>query len=105
MFLYNLFLGFPVVENNFFLLVAVNASIHAFTEILYVYALKHGDISISVPMLSFTPAFMIITSFLILGEMPNAFGIIGIILIVFGAFILTTKTFAFEYILKEKSTK
>ena len=103
---YNFVYGFSFPQSHiFYLAVAINGFIHAFTEFLYVYALKHGDISISVPMLSFTPLFMILTSFIILGEFPNIYGIIGIMLIVFGAFVLTTKTFVFEYFFRERSTK
>jgi uncharacterized membrane protein len=43
------------------------------------------------PMLSFTPVFLILTSWPILGELPTALGIIGIFVIVFGSYVLNSK--------------
>lgn len=51
-------------------------------------ALKQSDISKSVPLLTFTPLFLLITSPLIVHEFPNFWGFIGIILIVFGSYVL-----------------
>ncbi len=95
----------PDVNLTFFIVVFANASLNTIVSVLYVYALKYGDISLGIPMLSFTPAFMILTSFLLLGEIPNIFGIAGIILIALGAYLLTTKKKSFEYLKKEKSPK
>ncbi len=102
---YSFFRGFPKVGLMFFIVVLINACLNAIASVLYVYALKHGDISLGVPMLSFTPAFMILTSFLLLGELPNAFGAAGIVLIVSGAYLLTSGQKSFEYLKKEKSPK
>lgn len=60
--------------------------------ILYMKALKTGELSLTVPFLSFTPVFLIFTSALMLDEMPNHLGIVGIILIVIGTYVLETKT-------------
>ena len=39
-------------------------------------------------MLSFTPVFMILTGALVLDEMPNAWGLFGIVIICVGGYIL-----------------
>lgn len=105
MFIFSIFKGLPEVNTLFFLVAFSNAFLNTIATILYVYALKHGDISIGIPMLSFTPAFMIVTSFILLGEFPNIFGIIGISLIVSGAYLLTTNRKPFEHLKKELSPK
>ncbi len=105
MLLYSFFRGIPEVQAMFFVVVLLNASLNTLVQVLYIYALKHGDISAGIPMLSFTPAFMIATSFFILGEFPNFFGITGILLVTAGAYLLTTRKKAFELLRKETSPK
>jgi drug/metabolite transporter (DMT)-like permease len=71
-------------------------------------ALKSSDLSISVPMLAFTPLFLLITSPFIVGEFPDIFGLIGVLLIVVGSYVLNIKEFAggwlspFRVLLKER---
>ncbi len=52
----------------------------------------------AIPLLSFTPAFTILTSFLILKEIPSERGILGIILVVIGAYILNSESISFKKI-------
>ena len=47
--------------------------------------------SLVLPLLAFTPLFLLITSPLILGEFPKLFGLIGVILIVVGSYLLNIK--------------
>jgi uncharacterized membrane protein len=54
-------------------------------------AIKHSDLSLTVPMVVFTPLFLLITSPLIVGEFPNLFGFFGVILIVVGSYLLQVK--------------
>lgn len=81
------------------------------STILYMKALKHSDLSISVPMLAFTPLFLLVTSPLILGEFPSLLGLIGIFLIVAGSYILNIHKRGegylspFKALLKEKGPK
>ncbi len=59
--------------------------------ILYMKAIKYGDLSLTAPMLTFTPLFLLITSPVLVGEFPNFLSIIGIILIVVGSYVLNLK--------------
>ncbi len=59
-----------------------------FTQVLYMKAIQTSPLSLTLPMLAFTPAFMLFTSPLILGESPDRQGLIGILFIVFGAYAL-----------------
>lgn len=59
--------------------------------IILMKALKIGELSLTIPFLAFTPIFLILTSGLMLGEFPNSIGILGIIAIVCGTYLLETK--------------
>ncbi|MBF0351009.1 MAG: EamA family transporter [SAR324 cluster bacterium] len=61
-------------------------------------ALKLSDISLTIPMLSFTPALMLLTSPLLLGEFPRPLGIAGIGLIVTGSYVLHLKNWSDGYL-------
>lgn len=80
--------GVPQVDHRFWLVIAVDTPLLIFTNILFIKAEKISPISTILPLLSFTPLFLIATSFFILGEIPNVFGIVGIFLVVFGAIAL-----------------
>lgn len=83
-----MFLGIPNIGDKFWTALLVGGSLNVLSTILYMKALKYSDLSISVPMLTFTPLFLLVTSPLILGEFPSILGLIGIFLIVTGSYIL-----------------
>lgn len=78
---------------EFFIALVVSGLINTAAAILYHRAISKGDISLVVPMLSFTPLFLLITSPLTIGEFPNTSGFIGIILIVIGSYLFNVKSF------------
>lgn len=88
LFVFSLFKGIPDLGPLFFVSVFGTGTLNVVAVILYLKALKETDVSLAVPMLSFTPIFLIVTSFLFLGERPTVFGMAGIVLIVFGSYIL-----------------
>ncbi len=55
---------------------------------MYIKALKISPISVVVPLMSFAPVFMLITSTLMLGEPPSTTGLIGVLLVTAGAYTL-----------------
>ncbi len=57
-------------------------------SICYITALEEAPISLTVPLLSSAPLFMLLTSSLILGEFPSVKGSLGVILVVTGAYLL-----------------
>ena len=59
--------------------------------ILLMEAIKIGELSLTMPFLSFTPIFLILTSNLMVGETPGLLGIFGIVLIVGGTYALEVK--------------
>ena len=78
----------PETDSTFWaaLITALPLEVTAF--ILYIRALKESPLSLTIPFLAFTPVFLIVTSFLILGELPDKSGAAGVILITAGAYTL-----------------
>lgn len=73
---------------QFFEALFISGLINITSAILYHRALFKGDISIVIPILSFTPLFLLFLSPLIVGEFPDSWGLIGTILIVAGSYLL-----------------
>lgn len=85
------FTEIPEIGPKFWLALFVGGGLNVFTNLIYMRAIKLSDLSITIPMVTFTPLFMLITSPIILGEFPNVYGITGIILIVSGSYMLNLK--------------
>ncbi len=84
----SIFNGIPLIGDNFLPSLAVTALINVIAAILYLRAFKSTDLSLAMPMLSFTPVFLLLTSFVLLGEFPTSAGVAGIFLVVSGSYIL-----------------
>lgn len=81
----------PPLDQTFWLTFILSIPINILAYVLYLYAIKISPLSLSIPFLAFTPAFMILTGFLILAETINLWGGLGIGLIVVGSYILHFK--------------
>ena len=75
-------------NQQFFISVIISGTVNTIATILYHRAISKSDISVVVPMLSFTPLFLLIISPIIVGEFPTVKGLIGIVLIVVGSYLL-----------------
>lgn len=82
--------GVPELSSGFLPAVAVTVAINILATILSYRALLTSDLSLCLPMLAFTPVFLLLTSFLILGEVPSLVGFGGILLVGAGSFLLAT---------------
>jgi len=80
--------GIPPVGIDLFPAIAATTALNIVATMLVFQALSTTDISLAVPMISFTPIFLIATSFLLLGEVPTPLGIAGICVIVAGSYFL-----------------
>ena len=85
---YLLLEGLPVVRSGFWSALIVSGTLLCATNILYVQALRDADLSLTAPLLTFTPIFMLVTSPLMLGEFPGPRGLLGMLLIVAGSYVL-----------------
>lgn len=105
------FVDIPSLDNQFWTALLVSGSLNVIATILYMKAIKHSDLSITVPMVTFTPLFLLFTSPLIVGEFPSFFGLIGVLLIVLGSYTLNIKQrhegylVPFKALLKETGPK
>ncbi len=75
-------------NQEFFIALFFSGILNVVAIILYMKAISEGDISQVIPILSFTPLFLLVTSPVILGELPNLQGIIGVLFIVSGSYLL-----------------
>ncbi len=82
------FHGVPEIGPNFFKALCSTSVILSVASLLYTVALKASDLSLSAPMLTTTPLFLLVTSPLIVGEFPAPAGLTGIVLIVVGSYVL-----------------
>ncbi|MFA4859284.1 EamA family transporter [Methanoregula sp.] len=80
--------GFPQTGPDFFPAVAITTILNIVCLSLIFKVLESSDLSLSAPLLSFTPVFLICTSFLLLYELPSAAGVTGICIIVGGSYVL-----------------
>ena len=56
--------------------------------VLYMQAIRDHPLSLTLPYLAFTPVFVTLTGWLILGETVSALGFAGILLVVVGSWLL-----------------
>jgi len=82
------FIEIPDIGPWFWHALIAGGTVNVLVSVLYMKALKVSDLSLSVPLLTFTPLFMLLTSPIMLGEWPNAMGALGIICIVAGSWVL-----------------
>lgn len=78
----------PETDSTFWTVLIAALPLEVTAFILYIRALKESPLSLTIPFLAFTPVFLIFTSFLILGELPDKSGTAGVILIAAGAYTL-----------------
>lgn len=102
--------GFPHIEPPFWPALFAGLVLNLLALTLYVRAIGLSPLSLTFPFLSFTPLFLILTSWLILGELPRPLGIVGILLIVAGAYAINLEKLAegplspFRSIYREKGS-
>ena len=80
--------GIPNLGDGFFLAVLGAAVLTAIASLMFFSALKELDLSLAIPLLSFTPVFMLFSSFVLLGEFPTRGGVFGILSVVAGVYIM-----------------
>lgn len=98
-------------NQNFFIGITGSGLINILGVILYMRAISESDVSKVMPMLSFTPLFLLVTSPIMVGEFPNTGGFIGVMLIVAGSYLLNIELRnksmfePFKALLRDKGTR
>jgi len=83
-----LFIEIPSVDRTFWIAISCALPLEIIGVILYTKALKVSPLSLTIPFLALTPLFLIVISYLLLGEKVSIVGSIGILLITIGSYTL-----------------
>ncbi|MDP2753601.1 MAG: DMT family transporter [Nitrospirota bacterium] len=86
--LFWIFVPVPKLDIEFYKAFALALPLEIIAIILYIKALRISPLSLTLPFLSLTPVFLILSSYLILGERVSFQGSIGIIFITAGGYTL-----------------
>ncbi|BEQ15564.1 DMT family transporter [Desulfoferula mesophila] len=78
----------PPVEPAFFWAVSMALPAEVLALFCYLKAIQVSPLGLTMPFLAFTPLLVIGTAWLFLGEVPNAAGVGGVLLVVAGAYAL-----------------
>jgi drug/metabolite transporter (DMT)-like permease len=87
------FVEIPPLDKTLWTTVLILIPLELIALVLYVRAIKLSPLSITIPFLSLTPVFLILTGWLMLGEQVDMAGMVGIGLVVSGAYFLHIHTF------------
>ena len=83
-----LFIPVPALDWVFYAGFAASLPLNAVPFILYMKAIRESPLSLTLPYLAFTPVFMIGTGYLFLNELPDKWGIMGIVAVCAGSYVL-----------------
>ncbi|MDT0649011.1 EamA family transporter [Autumnicola edwardsiae] len=81
------YFGFEEMTPRFLWALLASSVLQLIVILLYFKAIKRSELSVTVPLITLTPLFMLLTSPILIGEFPSLLGIVGIILIVTGTYI------------------
>ncbi|WP_455211843.1 EamA family transporter [Kaarinaea lacus] len=81
----------PPVPPLFWVWIAVLVPLEILAMLLYLLAIRDSPLYLTLPYLAFTPVFNVLTGFLILGETVSMQGLLGIALVVSGAYLLNIR--------------
>ena len=83
-----IFVGMPTLGSMYWPSLISGGLLNVLALILTMKALRLSPLSLTIPMLAFTPVFTLLTSPIILNEFPSAGGVFGISLVTLGAYLL-----------------
>ncbi len=84
--------GMPVLGPGYAWALLIGGGLNVLAFTLYVRAIKIADLSLTVPLVTLTPLFLLFTSPLIVQEWPTAADVMGVVLLVIGAYVLNLST-------------
>ncbi|MGD1896525.1 MAG: EamA family transporter [Phormidesmis sp.] len=80
--------GIPTIQPRFWLALAIGGGLNILAFTLYTRALKLADLSLTVPLVTLTPLFLLVTSPILVQEWPTGTDAIGVVLLVVGSYVL-----------------
>jgi drug/metabolite transporter (DMT)-like permease len=101
----------PPINAQFWVALLIGGSLNVVSFTLYIKAIKVSDLSLTVPIVTLTPLFLLVTSPLIVHESPSTADAIGVFMIVVGSYVLNLRERSQGYfaplqaILREKGSR
>lgn len=83
-----LFIEIPHLDSTFWTATLIALPLEIISIVLYIKALKVSPLGLTIPFLAFTPLFLILVSYVILGEKVSLSGAMGIVLVAGGSYTL-----------------
>ncbi|NJO04570.1 MAG: EamA family transporter [Chloroflexaceae bacterium] len=83
--------GRGITDVSFWVALLFSVLINSVAVLMYVWAIQHSDLSTTVPMIAFTPLFLLFTSPILIGEWPTRAGVAGVVLVVAGSYLLNIR--------------
>ncbi|MDR4494987.1 MAG: EamA family transporter [Nitrospirales bacterium] len=84
--------GWPTIDSAFATALVLSGSLNVLGMFHFMRALQESDLSLTIPFISFTPVFLLVTSPLLVGDIPTARDFSGIVCIVGGSYLLHLHT-------------
>ncbi|MEK7612064.1 MAG: DMT family transporter [Patescibacteria group bacterium] len=87
------FLGVPVLQEGFWFAAVVTSILNVLAFPIMLRAYELGEFSAVYSMILLTPAFLLVTSFLFLGEIPSLMGLVGVLLTILGLWVVSRSNY------------
>ncbi len=84
--------GWPEFGPRFGWAALFGGSLNVFAYLCYIRAIKIADLSLTVPLVSLTPLFLLVTSPLIVQEYPSWGDVFGVVVLIVGSYVLNLQT-------------
>jgi len=82
------YIDIPALDTTFWITIAICVVMDMASTVLYMRAIQIAPLSLTVPYLGLTPLFLLMIPTLILGEHLSAIGIVGVVFVATGTYIL-----------------
>jgi len=89
------FISIPELTRRFWIVLFFGGTVDVVGTIFYMKAVKHSDLSITIPLLSCIPLFLLVLTPFINGELPSRLGLMGVLSIVAGSYVLRLEDYRF----------
>ena len=86
------FIPVPPLDETFYWSFLISLPLNFVPFFIYMKAIRTSPLSLTLPYLAFTPAFMIFTGFVFLDELPNLWGMAGIVVTCIGGYVLNLES-------------
>lgn len=100
-----------MIGPNFWWVLVLDGGLNALAFYCYIRAFRYSEASLVAPLMLFTPAFLIVTSPLMLGQSIPFIGVVGVLCTVVGAFFLGQergiwrRIFSVRFLLEDKGAR